>query len=69
MTAYADWRFVSSEVRDGLLRINEVRPPPTLVPRHLPRLDAEALSRGITHAALRAGVEVERPTPEQPRVV
>jgi hypothetical protein len=71
VTAYADWRFVSSGgfAMDGL-RINEVRPPPTLVPRHLPRLDAETLGRAaITHAALRAGVEVERPTPETPRIV
>jgi hypothetical protein len=54
----------------GDLRVNEVRPPPTLVPRHLPRLDAETLGRAaITYAALRAGVEVERPTPERPRIV
>ncbi len=52
------------------LRVNEVRPPPTLVPRHLPRLDAEALGRAaIAHAALQAGVEVERPTPVKPRIV
>jgi hypothetical protein len=52
---------------DGL-RVNEVRPPPTLVPRHLPRLDAEALGRAATtRAALRA--RVERPTPVKPRIV
>jgi hypothetical protein len=54
----------------GAVRVNEVRLPPTLVPRHLPRLDAETLGRAaITHAALQAGVEVERPTPVKPRIV
>ena len=54
---------------DGL-RINEVRPPPTLAPRHLPRLDAEALGRAaIASAALQAGVDVVRPSPDKPRIV
>jgi hypothetical protein len=30
-------------LRMGDFHVNEVRPPPTLVPRHLPRLDAETL--------------------------
>ena len=54
---------------DGL-RINEVRPPPTLAPRHLPRLDAKALGRAaIASAALQAGVDVVRPSPDKPRIV
>ena len=57
-------------LRVSELRVNEVQPPPTLVPRHLPRLDAETLGRAaIAHAAVRADVEVERPTPQTPRIV
>lgn len=52
---------------DGL-RTNEVRPPQTMVPRHLPRLDAETLGRA---AVARASVRprVERPMPASPRIV
>jgi hypothetical protein len=52
---------------DGL-RLSEVRPPQTMVPRHLPRLDAESLGRAaVAHASVRA--RVERPAPARPRIV
>jgi hypothetical protein len=52
----------------GGLRINEVRRPQTMVPRHLPRLDAESLGRAaLAQASVRA--QVIRPAPGKPRIV
>jgi hypothetical protein len=52
---------------DGF-RVNEIRPPPTMVPRNLPRLDAERLGRAaVAHASVRP--RVERPAPATPRIV
>lgn len=50
------------------LRVNTARVPESLVPRHLPRLDAESIGRAaVTTSALEAAVK--RPTPERPRIV
>jgi hypothetical protein len=50
------------------LRVNEQRPPATLVPRHLPGLtDAALHDRAIAVRTL--GTEIERPGPGTPRIV
>jgi hypothetical protein len=50
------------------LRVNTVRTPESLSPRHLPRLDAESVRRAaVTTRALEA--TVQRPVPKQPRIV
>jgi hypothetical protein len=50
------------------LRVNTVRAPESLSPRHLPRLDAETVRRAaVATRALEA--TVTRPVPERPRIV
>ena len=50
------------------LRVNTVRIPESLTPRHLPRLDSETVRRAaVASRALEA--TVQRPVPEQPRIV